>query len=166
MMDDFYARGCFPALSEYFALRERKCPSDPKRNVYTYSQGMDGRDWHEVFARTPELLRRVNVAFSGRWASVPVLGAYPFEGLVDMGFEGGDGEEGRVLMVDVGGAVGGSMKELREAVPGLKGVIVLQDQESVIGSIPEGFLSGDVVPMVHDFFTPQPVKGAKVYYMR
>lgn len=165
MMDDFYAGGCFPGLGEYFAGHEKKSPNDPKHNVYSYTQGMDGRDWHEVIARTPEKLRRFNVAFTGRWATVPVFGMYPFAKAAAMT---DDAEKtDRVLMVDVGGAIGGSMKEIREACPDLSGkMMIVQDQEKVIKGIPEGFLPPDIVPMAYDFWTPQPVKGAKFYYLR
>ena len=133
MMDDFYASGCFPRLSEYFSQHPKRSPDDPRHNVYTHTQDMDGRDWHEVFARTPERLQSVNIAFSGRWSHVPVFGAYPFERLGDAARE--DEGTGRTLIVDVGGAIGGSMKELKESLPELEShqsKIVVQDQESVI----------------------------------
>lgn len=76
-----------------------------------------------------------------------------------------------VLWVDVGGNVGGDIKAVREHVartaPAHKGRYVLQDLESTItvAKTPANALPADVEPMVYDFFTPQPVQGARVYYM-
>ena len=139
-------------------------PDDPKRNPYTAAQGMGGHDWHEITARTPEKLERFNAAMTAKWNQAPMLGTYPFDTLVEASQEAED--SGRVFVVDVGAAIGAAMKELREAVPQLKGRIVVQDQERVIKAIPEGFLPSSIEPMVHDFYSPQPVKGAKVYSIR
>jgi hypothetical protein len=159
MMGDFLAGGCFSRLGEYYATHEEKSPDDPKHNPYSWSQRMEGHDWHEVFTRTPEMLHRASVAFSGKWQSMPVAGIYPFERLASNDPE-------RTLIVDVGGAFGASMKELKQAHPELKGKIIVQDQEVVIEAIPKGFLPAEIEAQAHDFWTPQPVKHAKAYYMR
>lgn len=69
-----------------------------------------------------------------------------------------------VLMVDVGGGVGGQVGALRKQYPGLPGRFILQDLPDTIknnASPPEG-----VECMPYDFFTPQPVKGARLYLFR
>lgn len=56
--------------------------------------------------------------------TVPASGIYPFDTqLADRSKR--VEEDNGVLIVDVGGAQGGSMKEVREAHPGLKGRIVV-----------------------------------------
>ncbi|KAK4973032.1 hypothetical protein LTR42_006326 [Elasticomyces elasticus] len=73
------------------------------------------------------------------------------------------GEEA-VLMVDVGGGVGGQVGAFRKQCPGLPGRCILQDLPDTIKnntSPPEG-----VELMSYDFFTPQPVKGARIYLFR
>ena len=85
---------------------------------------MEGHDWHEVVSRTPENLRKFGIGISGRWSTVPATGAYPFGTELREKARLAESEES-VLMVDVGGALGGTMKEIREAYPELKGKIVV-----------------------------------------
>lgn len=76
---------------------------------------------------------------------------------------GGVGESD-VLIVDVGGATGHDLAEFHRKRPAMSGRLILQDQAAAISSIQENDRPG-IECTVHDFFTPQPVKGAKVYYM-
>ncbi|KAF6226183.1 hypothetical protein HO133_009049 [Letharia lupina] len=72
--------------------------------------------------------------------------------------------EGEVLIVDVGGATGHDLAEFHDKAPTISGRLILQDQAQAISSIREGDRPG-IECTVHDFFTPQPVRGAKAYYM-
>ncbi|KAI1737711.1 S-adenosyl-L-methionine-dependent methyltransferase [Xylaria scruposa] len=81
----------------------------------------------------------------------------------------GQGEnESTPMFVDIGGALGHQCIALRQKHPDLVGRIILQDKEGVIqqaitSPIP-GFEGIETQP--YDFFTPQPIKGARVYYLR
>lgn len=78
-----------------------------------------------------------------------------------------DVANGRALLVDVGGGGGHQCVEFRGAFPERKGKVIVQDTEVMIGMVDKSALERvDVEPMAHDFFTPQPVKGAKAYYLR
>ena len=72
-----------------------------------------------------------------------------------------------VALVDIGGGFGQAIKKLREEYPNLKGRFILQDlpktinQINVAKAMTQGF-----EPMVHDFFNPQVIKGAKYYHLR
>lgn len=72
------------------------------------------------------------------------------------------------VVVDVGGGDGSFAVALAERFPGLKRIIV-QDVSDVIEksrvAIPEP-CRGIVKPLVDDFFEPQTVKGAAVYFLR
>lgn len=57
------------------------------------------------------------------------------------------------------------MLELRKNCPHLKGDLILQDRPYVLDEVAEGDIPG-VTKMAHDFFTPQPVKNAQMYYIR
>ena len=46
----------------------------------------------------------------------------------------------------------------QEAPAGFGAKIILQDRPEVIEAIPKGSLPTNVETMVHNFFTPQPVK--------
>ncbi|KAJ5945967.1 O-methyltransferase family 2 [Penicillium verhagenii] len=69
-----------------------------------------------------------------------------------------------VLLVDVGGGEGKYLREFKERlrIPTASGQLVLQDLPNVISAIQN---PPDVQLMAHDFFTPQPVKGARTYFM-
>ncbi|KIN07024.1 hypothetical protein OIDMADRAFT_15974 [Oidiodendron maius Zn] len=88
---------------------------------------------------------------------------YPFSG--DVGELHTDSDA--VTLVDVGGGYGQAIKGLRAQYPDIKGRFILQDLAKTVNQIDvdqaktEGF-----EPMVHDFFNPQPIKGAKYYHLR
>lgn len=65
------------------------------------------------------------------------------------------------LVVDVGGNVGHDLVALKEAHPDLQGKLVLEDLAGPISAanLPAGFEK-----VAYDFFTPQPIKDASVYY--
>ncbi|KAJ5643409.1 uncharacterized protein N7484_005916 [Penicillium longicatenatum] len=68
------------------------------------------------------------------------------------------------LMVDVGGGPGQELARFKERYPNLPGRFVLQDLPitlSRIEKLPEG-----IDAMEYDFFTPQPVKGSRLYFLR
>ncbi|KAI0798392.1 S-adenosyl-L-methionine-dependent methyltransferase [Xylaria sp. FL0064] len=70
--------------------------------------------------------------------------------------------------VDIGGALGHQCIALRQKHPGLIGRIILQDREEVIQQVKTHPLPGfeGIETQSYDFFTPQPVKGARAYYLR
>ncbi|KAF2420224.1 S-adenosyl-L-methionine-dependent methyltransferase [Tothia fuscella] len=68
----------------------------------------------------------------------------------------------RTVFVDVGGSVGHQCARLTTKLPQLKGHVVLQDLKETIDNVPA--IDG-VQAMAHDFFTPEPVKGARCYYL-
>ena len=128
---------------------------------------MEGNDFMSVIARSPVNLRKFSTGITGKWSSVPAVGIYPFDtelaSLAQLAVE-----QGRALMVDIGGAHGGTTKEIRETFPQLKGKMIVEDLESVINQIPTDFLPRlqDIETRVHDFWNEQPVKYAAVYYLR
>ena len=74
---------------------------------------------------------------------------------------------GKGTMVDVGGGKGFASIEIARAFPDL--TFVVQDLEETaaagLAQLPED-LKARVSFMTHDFFSPQPVKNADVYYLR
>lgn len=81
------------------------------------------------------------------------LDFYPFEQKVSAQ---APGSEHDILFVDVGGALGSEIKELRKRYPALKGRMILQDLPHTIDHVS---VDPGMEAMVHDFFTPQPVTG-------
>jgi hypothetical protein len=72
-----------------------------------------------------------------------------------------DATENDVVFVDVGGGDGGQCLEVQSKHK-LGGRIILQDRAAVIEKATKAKEAG-IETMVHDFFTEQPIKGARVY---
>ena len=74
--------------------------------------------------------------------------------------------ESDAMLVDIGGSVGHDVERFAQMFPSAPGRLVLQDMQSVLDSVPAHISSLDRVELVtHDFFTPQPVRGARAYYL-
>ena len=69
------------------------------------------------------------------------------------------GDISDVVLVDVGGGLGHDCEALRTKYPEVVGRLVVQDLPKVVEQIPAA-KHALFEPMAHDFFTPQPVKGA------
>ncbi|KAK4206968.1 hypothetical protein QBC37DRAFT_105079 [Rhypophila decipiens] len=70
---------------------------------------------------------------------------------------------GDTVLVDIGGNTGQQASRLVMQYPELAGRVVVQDREETIANAQS--VKG-VQLQAHDFFQPQPVKGAKYYYLR
>ncbi|KAI0100791.1 S-adenosyl-L-methionine-dependent methyltransferase [Nemania sp. FL0031] len=72
------------------------------------------------------------------------------------------------VFVDIGGALGHQSIAVREKYPGLVGRIILQDTAEGIEQAKTIALPGfeTLETYAYDFFTPQPIKGARAYYLR
>ncbi|KAJ5774223.1 O-methyltransferase family 2 [Penicillium paradoxum] len=73
--------------------------------------------------------------------------------------------EDDVLLVDVGGSMGHDLSEFKLKWADAPGRLVLQDLPEVIAQAKTMQLHSSIETMEHDFFTEQPVKGARAYYM-
>ncbi|PKY08614.1 putative O-methyltransferase [Aspergillus campestris IBT 28561] len=73
-----------------------------------------------------------------------------------------------VLLVDVGGGRGHDVATFAAHHPSHPGRIILQDREPVIAGVLASCGEGKSLPFeaqAHDFFTPQPVRGARAYFL-
>lgn len=72
-----------------------------------------------------------------------------------------------VTLVDIGGGFGQAIKSIRARYPSVKGRFVLQDLAKTINQIDKDQAKRDgFEPMIHNFFEPQVIKGAKYYHLR
>ncbi|GIJ97933.1 hypothetical protein Aspvir_000039 [Aspergillus viridinutans] len=69
-----------------------------------------------------------------------------------------------VLLVDVAGGPGQEISRFRQRHPDSPGRIILQDLPLTLNRIEK--IPAGIEPMEHDFFNPQPVKGARAYFFR
>ncbi|KAJ4339007.1 hypothetical protein N0V95_007900 [Ascochyta clinopodiicola] len=67
------------------------------------------------------------------------------------------------LLVDVGGGFGQQSVAFKAQLPSAQGRVVVQDVASTLAYAPK--IDG-IEFQEHDFFTPQPIRGAKYYYLR
>ena len=67
------------------------------------------------------------------------------------------------LLVDVGGGLGHDLIALKAKFPNIPGKLVVQDLPTVIDHVKD--LPPGIEAMKHDFFSPQPLKDAKAYYL-
>lgn len=82
------------------------------------------------------------------------LDFFPFEERIMHDFRHTDDA---VLIVDIGGGLGHVIESILDKYPGLKGRCILQDLPDTIKQVQSPRTS--IEPMVHDFFTSQPIKG-------
>ncbi|KAI1213215.1 S-adenosyl-L-methionine-dependent methyltransferase [Annulohypoxylon truncatum] len=75
----------------------------------------------------------------------------------------GDSMPETLLMVDVGGGLGQQCALFKKTHPEIPGRVVLQDQPFVL---PHAISINGVETQAYDFWTEQPLQGARVYYMR
>ncbi|CEL09268.1 hypothetical protein ASPCAL12407 [Aspergillus calidoustus] len=73
------------------------------------------------------------------------------------------------LVVDIAGGVGQDLTLVKNALPPrvtTTGQLVLEDLPQVINNVPADLHDPDFNYLEHDMFTPQPVKGARIYMVK
>ncbi|KAF2802467.1 O-methyltransferase [Mytilinidion resinicola] len=158
-------------LDEYWPPMARMCeflkedgwknPESETHNPYTFAHQTGGKSMWEHIDQYPDRAQTFNFAMQSQTqAAMPTVAIFPFE--AELGkFETQDDTP---LVVDVGGGKGHTTFRIKELCGPIKGRVILQDRSAVIDDISEPLLG--VEKMKYDFFTPQPVKGALIYYIR
>ncbi|RVX74920.1 hypothetical protein B0A52_01197 [Exophiala mesophila] len=121
----------------------------------------------EIMSKDPEKLKTFQIGLTTGDAMVPVVGYYDFNQLA-LTDEEVQQTPDRVSLVDIGGGVGNVVKRILDASPSLNPKnIVLEDLAPILEmSEKENVAPEGVRKVVHDFWTPQPIQGAKAYYFR
>ncbi|OJJ50748.1 hypothetical protein ASPZODRAFT_106589 [Penicilliopsis zonata CBS 506.65] len=112
----------------------------------------------DYMATQPDLLKSFQQTM-GIKRVVDWLSVFPFEAALG----DWDNEVDRPLFVDIGGGFGHQSTGVRRRFPQISGRVILQDLEASLKHVKD--LEG-VEIMPYDFFTPQPVKGSRFYYLR
>ena len=132
---------------------------NPIDNLHTGLQAGLKIDYHgfEFLAKNPKIFNDFNIFMSAqREGRAYWLDFYPFEQKLPA--EARDSDH-NVLFVDVGGALGSEILELRKRFPALKGRMILQELPQTIEHVSP---NPGMEATVHDFFKPQPVTGTQV----
>ncbi|OAQ97914.1 hypothetical protein LLEC1_05338 [Akanthomyces lecanii] len=152
---------CVAALPDF--LKEHGCrdSQDPADCAFNRGHKTDQRcfSW---FPSRPELFGHFNRFMRVQRDGMPTwLDVYPY-------LEAARAAQGpeQVLFVDVGGGIGHQSVALRRALPAdVAGRIIVQDLPALAEQAALRREDG-VEHLVHDFFSAQPVRGARMYYMR
>ncbi|KAH0848344.1 Demethylsterigmatocystin 6-O-methyltransferase [Fonsecaea pedrosoi] len=145
--------GCIGKMPAYLADLGYKNPDQPDKTLSHYATGTD---FFAYLRNDPGRLARFNSAMKG---AATLLNSPVPSSLV----ESGAGESG-VVMVDIGGGHGQVTQKVMEENPHLKGRFVVQDLGAIIDEARARNPQYEV--MEYDFFTPQPIHGARIYFMR
>jgi demethylsterigmatocystin 6-O-methyltransferase len=89
------------------------------------------------------------------------VGSYPVEDQ----FGGFKPASDSAVMVDIGGGFGQHSVVFKKKYPLLSGRVIVQDLPSTLMHLPATKAEG-IEFVEYDFFTPQPITGAKFYYLR
>ncbi|KAF2112764.1 S-adenosyl-L-methionine-dependent methyltransferase [Lophiotrema nucula] len=145
---------------EYFASVGYKNPIEAANGPWQYTHKTTDDYFTWLKKQDPKYQSAFNVAMSLQNA---VRGQqwfeyFPFEEKLKV-----DSPD-RAAFVDVGGNLGHDLRVFHEKHPTFPGKLILEDLPQVIADVKD--LPSAIQPLAHDFFAPQPIKGAKCYYMR
>ncbi|KAF2683182.1 S-adenosyl-L-methionine-dependent methyltransferase [Lentithecium fluviatile CBS 122367] len=149
----------YQALPAFLKRTGYKNPTNETQTVFqdAWKTPLHGFTW---FKEHPENLAFFNdfMAFR-REPELSWLTVYP----VAEETKDHDWDSSRPLYVNIGGGIGHQCAQFKEKYPDLPGRVILQDLPH---SIANALQTAGVENMVHDFFEPQPIQGAKFYFMR
>ncbi|KAL8722756.1 MAG: hypothetical protein Q9225_000817 [Loekoesia sp. 1 TL-2023] len=147
-------------FAAYFEEHGFQSPSDPQNSPIVFARGKRDMDSFTLMAQDPPLLDTFNdtMTVASTMAAKEMCATFSFDTLK----RGKDD----VVLVDVGGGMGGTLKEILATFPAIEGRIILQDLGKVLGV--------DMVPphqrieiQRHNFLTEvQPTQGAGAYLLK
>ncbi|MCJ1396940.1 hypothetical protein MMC11_000132 [Xylographa trunciseda] len=116
----------------------------------------------EIISRIPGLLDAFSLHMSAfHEGRANWLDFYPVEKEMFEGFKREVPEA--TMFVDIGGALGSEVVALKQKHPNCPGRLILEDLPHVVEQVGK---SDTMEAIPYDMFTPQPIKGARVYYLR
>ncbi|KAF2160899.1 hypothetical protein M409DRAFT_37660 [Zasmidium cellare ATCC 36951] len=143
----------FPRFASKTGYRN---PSDADHTNFHDWSG--GESFFGYLAASP----RVGASFNDAMTMYTTLSA-PWTEVYPLDSIAGQTRTDMPVLVDVGGGVGHDLEILRSHFPDLpQGSLVLQDLAPVIA---RAQVASPVEALAHDFFTPQPIKGASFYFL-
>ncbi|KAL8786872.1 MAG: hypothetical protein Q9195_008029 [Heterodermia aff. obscurata] len=152
------------SLHEYLARNKYRNPIEPTNAAFQLAFNTSDHVWEYLQKNDPQKMAQFNNHMASTQAGLPTSLSdprfYPFNERLVMD---ADKAEDAVFMVDVAGGKGHDLVEICRNHPDFPGLLVLQEQQSVIAEATG--LEPRIQTMVHDFFSPQPVESARVYHL-
>lgn len=149
---------------EYFKQNGWRLPRSMNDGPYQYAEGTTDDPFTHM-SKKPGVMENFNVFMQGLFGTPHRLGWtdgwFPIRESILNGF---DAEKGEYCFVDVGGGKGHEAELLLKKFPDMEGRLVVQDLPFVVDDIQN--LDPRVERMYHDFTKPQPVKGARAYFLQ
>ncbi|KAF4120729.1 O-methyltransferase [Geosmithia morbida] len=144
-----------------FFLKETgfRNPTDANSSNFQYWQADPNINFFNFVGTNKKLTASFNDAMEchSRYNLTPWPEVYPTETLV------ADLKTDRPVIVDLGGGKGHDLQKFSDRHPDLpKGSLVLQDLGDILTHVKT---SDSISVQPHDFFTPEPIKGARAYFM-
>ncbi|KAI1777153.1 S-adenosyl-L-methionine-dependent methyltransferase [Hypoxylon cercidicola] len=146
-------------VPEFLKKTGYKNPTDDKNGVVQHMFGPDVSFFGYV-AFDPVLTKEMRDAMEchSKWNLTAWTELFPTETLLK------DAKPGQPIVVDVGGSKGHDLEKFRLKHPEVpRGSLVLQDLPTVLQDLETPHES--IVKCPYDFFTPQPLRGARAYVM-
>jgi hypothetical protein len=151
------------SFHKWLATKSYAAPTKTTDNPFTFGHQTSQSMFEYITAR-PTLYTQFSHHMGGyrlgrpSWFSPSI---YPVEERLLAGYD-----LSSALLVDVGGNLGHDLESFKGAFPSVEGQLVLQDTPAVIEVAPTDALRElGIDATAHDFFTPQPVEGARAYYL-
>ncbi|KAM0298092.1 hypothetical protein HYE67_001128 [Fusarium culmorum] len=157
-LSDFVNAPMFRTLPFYLKKTGYKNPTDPNDCNWQFMKGKQENLFQSLGA-DPVAAREFNDAMEShsKYNLTPWVEVYPTETLV------ANCKPDRPLVVDVGGSKGHDLTKFHLRHPDIPhGSLVLQDLPDILRELT---IAETISVHPHDFFTPQPVKGARAYFM-
>jgi hypothetical protein len=145
-------------LPVYLQEKNYESPRDPRKGLFQAHKECDGATIFEYYSKPEHKEEAVNfydfvaayAANRTQWVDV-----YKTSHIID-GYTGGP------LLVDVGGNLGRDLEAFTSRHPGYESQLFLQDIPQVIG---RAECDSRIHRVPHNFFEPQPIEGARAYYL-
>lgn len=159
----------FNKTPTYFEKNGYKCPTDPLDTAFQLA--MDTKlGFYDYIEQDPKAFKDFDTFMKSSRHGRPVfVDWFPVKERILDGYESGSNQPGEsppdeVLIVDVGGGTGQDLERFKKTFPQAPGRLILEDTPSTVAKVNFGSPGMETIP--YDFFKPQPVKGARTYFLR
>lgn len=153
----------FQSLPYFLQQTGYRNPTDVAASNWQFSKGGAPNNLFQDLSASPELAVHFHDTMKchSRYNLTPWPDVYPTETVVAAASS--EPYRHRPLVVDIGGSKGHDLESFRARHPDVpEASLVLQDLPEVLAGLQ---LDAAIRPQAHDFFTPQPVSGARVYFL-
>ena len=144
-----------PSLPDFLSSINYQNPTDVQHSAFNYAHETT-LQWFYWIQERPEIGNAFDSAMAATTALQKASIQRDIKDLLTQISPSAKEDLDAVLFVDVGGGQGQILSDVRSEQPSLKGRMIIQDLQGVIG---DWTPPQNVEVMAYDFFTPQPVHG-------